>query len=471
MIENIIYLSPLLSLLCGILALLFLEKGKVNNSRCFRIARSVLLISFFLGIIFYNKSLLPVITQGSHFTLLFESLLYLCAFVVLYLSKKWFMSMNEAGNIFCCGIFIAVLCGCLLIESRHLLLTSAMCVVLMLNNYMLLVNFRKKKEYVLSSKTYMVTMFLCWGLLAVALGILYYFDADFSYDMLKAHLNIFQENPLIFIAISFIVVVFFFLLGLAPLHFWFTEALSETILPVITYFILVAVVACVGGFIQLNLYILPPMYERLKFFYEAVALISVGVGAIGACSVRNIRKIFAYGTVYHLGILLLVLFHFTMKTVDSSFVYLFVYLLAMGGVCTTLFGLKIKGEYLEMLNEFSGAAYKRPYVAAMMTVFIFSLLGVPPFLGFLGTFSVLSRLAVYSLYELAYVLGMTLVLAYAYIQIIKTFYFEESKAVFDRADKGIYTVMLFNAILMLVIMVKPEYLVEDFVMMIETVFE
>lgn len=471
MIENLVYLSPLLVLLVGILMMLVSDKDYINNSRCFRIARLVLLISFFLVIVFYNKALLPMITQGSHFTLLFECLLYLCAFVVLYLSKKWFMSLNEAGNIFCCGIFAAVLCGCLLIESHNLLLTVVMCVLFMLNNYILLFNFRKKKEYVLSTKTYMTIMFMCWALLIGALGILYYLQFDFSYNMLRTDLDVNQNNPLVFASMAAIVVSFMFLLGLAPLHFGFTEALGETILPVISYFLLVPVVACIGSFIQFNVYVLSPYYDKLKFFYEAVALLSIGIGAIGACSVQNIRKIFAYGAVSHLGLLMLILYHFTVKTVDSSFVYLFVYLLAMGGVCSTLFGLKIKGEYLEMLHEFCGAAYKRPYVAAMMTVFIFSLLGVPPFLGFLGTFSVLSRLAVYNLYELVYVLLMMLVLAYAYIQVIRTFYFEESKAVFDRADKGIYTTMLFNAVLMLVIMVNPEYLVEDFVLMIETVFE
>ena len=471
MIENLLYLSPLLTLLAGTLGMLFFNREQVNNSRCFRLARLVLLVSFFLVIVFYNKALLPMITQGSQFTLLFECLLYLCAFVVLYLSKKWFMSMNEPGNIFCCGIFTAVLCGCLLIESHNLLLTVVMCILFMLNNYVLLVNFRKNKEYVLSLKTYLSIMLMCWVVLAGALSVLYYYQIDFAYDMLRVDIDISQDNPLVYTAMAGVIVGFVFLLGLAPLHFGFTEALSETILPVITYFILVPVVACVGSFIQLNLYVLPPLHDKLIFFYESVALLSVGIGAIGACSARNIRKIFAYGAVNHLGLLMLVLYHFTMKTVDSSFVYLFVYLLAMGGICTALFGLKIKGEYLEMLNEFCGAAYKRPYVAAMMTVFIFSLLGVPPFLGFLGTFSVLSRLAVYNLYELVYVLIMMFVLAYAYIQVIRTFYFEESKAVFDRADKGIYTAMLFNAVLMLVIMVNPEYLVEDFVLMIETVFE
>lgn len=471
MIEHIIYLSPLLTLLFGIFGMLIFERNNTNYLRCFHIARLTLLVSFFLGIVFYNKALLPTITQGSHFTLLFESLLYLCAFTVLYLSKKWFATMNGNGYLFCCGIFMVVLCGCLLIESHNLLLTVSVIILLMLNNYMLLLNFQRKKEYVMSTKTYMIIMFVCWGMMAAALALLYCYSHDFSYEALRADLGLYQDNPIIFAAFAALIVNFIFLLGIAPLHFWFTEALSETILPVIIYFTLVPIVACIGCFIELNIYVLPPLSDRFKLFYECIGLLSVGVGAVGACSVQNIRKIFAYGAVYHLGVLLLVLHHFSLQAVDAAFVYLFVYLLAMGGICATLFGLKIKGEYLVMVQDFAGAAYKRPYISAVMTMLIFSLLGVPPFLGFLGSFSAFSRLAVYNLYELVYVLFMTLLLAYAYIQIVRVLYFEEGKAVFDRADKGIYMVMFLNVLLMLTIMVKPQYLVEDFVVMIEKVFE
>ena len=65
---------------------------------------------------------------------------------------------------------------------------------------------------------------------------------------------------------------------------------------------------------------------------------------------------------------------------------------------------------------------------------------------------------------------MSIILTFAYIQIIYTM-FKDNKIPFDRADKGIYAAMLINAAVMLFIVVNPQYLVEDFVLMIETVFK
>lgn len=469
MIEDILYLSPLLALLLGIICIIFRSDTATNISYSFKTARTFLFISFFLEIVFYNKSLIANVTQGSPFTLLFESSLYICAFIVLYLSKKWFTSMNVAGHWFCSCILMSVLYGCLLVESYNLLLTVLMCVLLMLNNFTLIKLFQKNNDSSSNTKIYMIMMFASWILLGFSLIVFYTYSGNLSYNALLPYIDINQQDILISSAVAALVCVFVFMFGMAPLHFWFAEALANTILPVIIYFLLVPVIACFGCFIQLNLHMLAAYQDELLFFYKIISLLSIGIGAVGACSAQNIRKTFAYISVYHLGLILLTLYHFTPKTVDASFVYLFSYLLAMVGICTTLFGLKIKGEYMVTLSELSGAAHKRPYIATMMTLFIFSLAGLPPFLGFMGQFSVLSRLAIYRLYELAYVLLMSIILAYAYIQIIYTM-FKDNKMPFDRADKGIYAAMLINALVMLFIVVNPQYLIEDFVLMIETVF-
>ena len=163
---------------------------------------------------------------------------------------------------------------------------------------------------------------------------------------------------------------------------------------------------------------------------------------------------------------------FSLNAVNTGVIYLLVYSLAMYGICACLFGIKLKGDYLFMLDEFEGAAYKRPYISAMLTIFIFSLLGLPPFLGFFGVFSALSYLAKHdSFYQFGYIMLMLIVLSYGYLQIIKNIYFEKSKENFDRADSGIYVAVLFNALLMIIITLKPQYLMQDIYLMVESMFQ
>ena len=345
------------------------------------------------------------------------------------------------------------------------------CATLLISNYILLKQGAGKKETDFGDKVYLFTSICAMIILVAASVILYEKSGSMMYSDLRTTLEINKGNQLLFAAVGMLVVVFVFLLGLAPLHFCITEISGKTILPVFAYFLLVPLCAVWGGFIQINVNMLSPVSGYLRLFYMSVALLSVGIGAIGACSGQNIRKIFAYSSVFHLGIILLTIRKFTLNSISSGFVYLLVYLLAIYGICICLFGLKRKGEYLFMLGEFEGAAQKKPYISAMMLIFMFSLLGLPPFSGFLGLFSFLNYLALHHhFYQLLYLLSMMGVIAYAYLQIVHAMYFEERRTLFDKTDGSIYAALLLNAVLMIAIMLQPQYLIVDFRSALEVLF-
>ncbi len=471
MLESLIYFSPATFLIIALLVLMFGERDEDDAYGCFRFSRIMLIISFGLAVIFYNKTTIVGLTVGNKFTLLFDCLLYGSGLVLLYPSRKWFVSMNVPAHIFCGCLFLTVFSGSLLISSVNLVLTACCCATLLISNYVLLRQGTGKKEIDLGNKVYLFTAVCAMILLAGSIVILYENSASMMYDDLRITVENGRDNPLIFCAVGMFTAVFVLLLGLTPLHFCATEVLGKTILPVFAYFLLVPLGAIWGGFIQLNVVVLSPILGQLRLFYMAVALLSVGVGAVGACSGQNIRKIFAYSAVFHLGIILLTIRKFTLNSVNSGFVYLFLYLLAMCGICTCLFGLKKKGEYLFMVSELDGAAQKRPYICAMLLIFMFSLLGLPPFSGFVGLFSSLNYLALHHhFYQLIYLLSMMTVIGYAYLQIVRAMYFEDKHTSFDRADGGIYTAILLNAVLMIIITLQPHYLIFDFRSMLEVLF-
>ena len=121
-----------------------------------------------------------------------------------------------------------------------------------------------------------------------------------------------------------------------------------------------------------------------------------------------------------------------------------------------------------MLSDFEGASFRRPYISAMLTFFLFSLIGFPPFLGFLGVFAVVSDLVFHNnFYQLGFLLAAFLILVYSYLQIVKTVYFENSNIAFDRADRGIYTAIFGVALLMVIITLQPHLLIQNF----EAIFE
>lgn len=472
MIENLIYSSPLFVLVAGFMLLFGEALFDSEKRRSFQLSRLVLLISGILAVIFYNRTAFAEWAHQNLFSLLFQILSYAAAFATLYLSRKWYSSMNESGYSFCRGLLLSVLAGYMLVISADLGFTTLAVGLLMCSNYLLLSNADKKKEVHQSCRIYAVGAVIFWLLLLAITAVLYILCGDLKYETLQGYFVEHQDETVVFCLASALVLTFIFLLGLAPLYYWFTATMGQIILPVFTYFVLVPVCAGWGAFMRLNASVLDPLSDLFYIFYTGAALISIGIGAVGACSGKNIYKIFAYSTVYHFGIVLLMLQRFSFEAANSAFIYLFIYLLAMFGICSSLFGIKSKGEYLTTLSDFEGAAQKRPYISAMMTIFLFSLIGFPPFLGFMGTLAVFNEQVQNNhFYQLLYVFAALLIVVYAYLQIVKTLYFENSNESFDRADTGIYMAIFLNAVLMIFMMLRPLYFVHDIDVMLGAVLQ
>ena len=209
------------------------------------------------------------------------------------------------------------------------------------------------------------------------------------------------------------------------------------------YIQIVPVFAYYAVFIQLVAVPLNVSFELLKPAFYAFSLVSIFIGAIGANGEINLRRIMAYSRIFVLGTVLALLLVFHQQSVFSSFIYLLVGMLSLAGVFAAFYALKSKGDYLRRLNELSGLAESKPFIAASMLVFMVSLLGFPPLLGFLGMVSVMNNLVAYQEYFFISVLMIGIVvLAAAYLRVIKTFYFDTKRSNFDRVDNGIYFVLV-----------------------------
>lgn len=468
MIESFIYLSPLLVLLVGLMLFSATEFENDEQMRCFKICRNILSLSLFLAVIFYNRPMITGLTSANKFTLVFQIITYTSALAVLYLSRKWFSNMKISGHKYCYCLITSVLAADLMIISHNILLTLGSSLLLLFSNFLMMKNAENKKDLSINVRVYLISSICFVTLMCIAAFLLYYLSNSFDYTAILAYLDTKQQDAITFTASAMFILGFIFMIGLAPMHFCLTETLGKVMLPVFAYFMLVPTAAYWAGFIRLNMKMLSPLINEFHLFYITIALLSVAVGAIGTCSGQNIRKIMAYSAVYQWGIIFLMLQYFTPDSADAAFVCLILYLLAMYGICVCLFSLKIKGEYLFMLNEFSGASTKRPYVSALFTVFLFSLLGFPPLPGFLSIFSVLNNLSMHGhYYQIVYLLTMMFFIAYAYLQIVKTFYFETKQSAFDRADWGIYALLCIQVVFMFLIVLKPHYLLENLNFMME----
>ena len=136
---------------------------------------------------------------------------------------------------------------------------------------------------------------------------------------------------------------------------------------------LVPLFALFAVFVKLNTIVFTSYATELNFVYSVFGIVSLIFGAIGANSSRNLRKIFAYSSVYNLGIMLLLVSPFNSSNLLGGFIYLQVYVLALFGIYTSFYSFKSNGVYLTNLNMINGIAKVRPFISAAMLFFMISL--------------------------------------------------------------------------------------------------
>lgn len=472
MVENIIYAMPELILFCGILCLLLCKIFDFSPRQNIKLSFWLIIISGFLKIVFYNKTFAEQYLIDNSFSTTIDILMYICAISVLYLARRWYAANDSSPLVFCLSLLASLLLGNILTSSCNFAVTTAAFCLILATNTLLIYHGAKWKENLSGLKFYLCSALFFVLLLILVCSSFYYNNTNLNYESLKNYVAAAQDSPTTYLQMVSTLVCIAFLFGLAPFNFWRTEVLGMANLPVLAFFLLVPFPAYFALLINLSQSVFLVYMRDFSFLLAGLSGISILMGALGACIGKNIYKILACGSLFHIGVMLLSLSLLNGKSLDAFLIYMAGYLLSMYGIISALFGIKSKGEYVYLLSEISGAAAKKPYISAMITVYLFSLIGFPPFSGFVGFYMVGLNLALdFHYYFLLFLLCATFVIAYAYTQIIKALYFEKGIIPYDYTERSIYTIMLLNALLMVAISLEPDILVENLHIITEGIFD
>lgn len=435
-----------------------------NTSKTFfSLARVFLLAYMACSVLFYNKSAFPLIWQNTSFNTLFKSFSGLLAWAWFYLSSKWFLNKNRPSFKFYAICFALLLCFDILASSSSFL---TLCVVFPLISffyYRLVLQHWDTSKVEKIARLYLlcavIFAFLLWG----GTAILYWFVGAFDYASVKASLGDSElRRPEILAAVLMIIASFMFMMALVPFHNWFIGCVSSAVLPVCGFMTLVPPLIYVCAFINLMSLGLQPFVNFAAPVLGAFAFSSVIVGALSANGEKNIRRLFAFLSVYCTGTALIGLFSFSDKAQIASFAYMVIVMLSFAGIYTVFLGMKSKGEYLSDVSAIGGLYHNRPYMSAALLVFMFSLIGLAPTLGFFGYLSIVNNLVTGSEWGAAFLLFVSLLfVAGACLQIVRTVYFEPQAAKFDRTDKAIYICLFINMLLILISLLNPAWLIHD----------
>ncbi len=462
--QNWLILLPEISLLSffPISFLVNRYRSSKTSKTFFTLSKFSLLSSIFFTLIFYNQSVAPDLLLNNQYSTMFKLLLYAAALVWFYLSSKWFLNKNRTSyNYYSIAMLMVFLFG-ILISAQNLKVLLFCIPLLCCLTYKLILQHwdEERVSHVARNYLYFSMLFI----LCLYLGVLClrYYAGSFSAITIK---NWLQSQaviaPEVYISAVLITMVLLFMMSAAPFHLWFVDTLSLSILPVCGFLSIIPPLAYLSALIFLTNGTFLPLYHNLMPLLHTVAILSLFIGSLSTNEENNIRRLFAFSTIYNLGFMLLGVLSFKSGAIVSSFVYTIIYVMAMTGIYTVFLGLKSKGDYLSDISDITGMSDTRPYLSAAFAVFIISIIGVPPMLGFWGRLSLADTLVLEERWLDAVLLLCALVIiANTFIQIIRKIYFKPSMIHFDRTDKAIYICLFVNLLLAMIIILNPSYMLK-----------
>ena len=282
---------------------------------------------------------------------------------------------------------------------------------------------------------YFVLGSLASGILLYGISLLYGFTGTTDFSGIAAAFT--REGPhslgLLF-GLVFLLAGLAFKISAVPFHMWTPDVYEGAPTPVTAFFASAPKVAAVLLATRVCLGALGPAIDAWRQIVIVVALGSILLGAVAAYGQTNIKRLLAYSSINNVGFALIGLAAGGPQGASSILFYMTVYVVMTLGAFLCVLRLRGEdGEPLESLDALSGMSQSRPGLAAALAFFMFSLAGIPPFLGFWSKLAVFIAAVHSGLIWLAVagILG-TVIGAYYYLKIVKILYFDAPGAPLGR---------------------------------------
>ena len=462
---NLELVLPEIFLSLSIMFLLILGVFKKNSSKLiqnmsliFLIITAVITLNETLGvekIYLFNNSV--IIDYLSSFM---KIMTLLSAFLVLAISSNYLKIFKLLKIEYPILILSSVLGMMIMISSNDLIVFYMGLELQSLALYVLASFNRDQLQSSEAGLKYFVLSALSSGLLLYGCSLIYGFTGSTNFNFIASQLS--SENYALTFGIVFILVGLAFKISAVPFHMWAPDVYQGSPTSVTLFFTMVPKIAALTVFIRFLYVPFLNLIDQWQTILIFLSIASMLFGAIAAIGQTNIKRLIAYSSIGHVGYALAGLATGSNEGIQSSVIYITIYILMNLGLFSCLLMMKRNNQYYESINDLSGLSKNHPLLSLSFLIILFSLAGIPPLAGFFAKFYIFKAVIEQSMFFLAVVgLLSTVVAAYYYLRIIKIIYFDEEKESYD-TDHSIWLKfsLTVSTILILIYFIFPSQLIE-----------
>ncbi len=339
-----------------------------------------------------------------------------------YLKKQ----QGLKGEYFVLGLF-AVLGMMIMASASSLLSVYLGLELLSLSLYAMVAMQRHSSAASEAAMKYFVLGALASGILLYGISMIYGLTGALQLTDINAAINADSANRAYLVyGMIFLLIGIAFKLGAAPFHMWVPDVYQGAPTSVTLFISSAPKLAAFAMAMRVLVDGLLPLQSDWQAILIILALLSMATGNIIAIAQSNIKRLLAYSTIAHAGFLLLGLAAGTALGFAGSMFYSISYALMSMGAFGMIILLGRQGFEADGLADFKGLSERSPWFAFMMLCLMFSMAGVPPFLGFWSKWFVLKELVAAGFVAVAAgAVIFSIIGAYYYLRIVKLMYFDK----------------------------------------------
>ncbi len=258
-------------------------------------------------------------------------------------------------------------------------------------------------------------------------------------------------SPILIMGMVLLLVGFGFKIASVPFHMWTPDVYEGAPTPITAFMSAGPKAAAFAAFARVFFEGLPSLQGVWVDLIWILAALTMTVGNVIALVQNNIKRMLAYSSIAHAGYVLVAFVSANELGIGGILYYMLAYTFMNIGAFGIIIVVGGKGEERVNVDDYTGLAYRHPVAAAAMSLFLFSLAGIPPTAGFMGKFYIFSA-AVKSGYVGLAIIGVinSVVSVYYYLRITVAMYMkkpEPASAMESRPDLVFSTAMVIAMII------------------------
>lgn len=273
---------------------------------------------------------------------------------------------------------------------------------------------------------YFILGALMSGLMLLGISFLYGLSGSIKFIVIKEELNN-APNIALIVGSVFVLANILFKLSAAPFHIWTPDVYEGAPISAVSYFagaqkfgMLLVLINIIDGVVG--------GYEAIsRDLIKMIAILSMIIGSLGAIGQTSLKRLMAYSTILNVGYVLIGVCLHSLEGNYAAFLYMLIYVIGIVGFFACLVALTGDNCDEATFEDLKGIAVNRKTLAAVISILMFSMIGLPPLAGFFGKYYLFYNAIIEGEIILSLVgILSSVVAAFYYLKVIKFMYFTES---------------------------------------------